>query len=417
KKLRNYYCGEHKISSYFKKDGNVPNNKIVYGMPKYITTIATGYFLGNPITYSSKDTVLLGILQQDFNYNDEQDHNYELAKMCSIFGHAYEFLYIDEDNHRRFMAVSPEDATIIYDDTRKNLLAAIWTRQHTDIKGNVSYAIEYCNKNQIWRMEKLNGGSFTITTAIDHIWGDVPVVEYINNEERLGDFESVLSLVDAYDKVQSNTANLFQQNDEALLLVSKMGDVGTTDIKEMKEKGAVILDDGGDIKWLLKEINDTAIENYKNRLQEDMHVIAQVPHLCDTEFAGNSSGVAMEYKLWGLDQLFSIKARKFKKSLQRRIELFTNIINYSLDVGKHDYTAIDMNFRQNKPQNIVELADVVTKLEGEVSKETRLAWLPFIDDVKKELGRIDKENNAVTMENYSSLSSNQTALNGEAKNE
>ena len=33
----------------------VPNNKLVNNFPKYITTVAVGYFMGNPISYQSVD--------------------------------------------------------------------------------------------------------------------------------------------------------------------------------------------------------------------------------------------------------------------------------------------------------------------------------------------------------------------------
>ena len=94
--------------------------------------------------------------------------------------------------------------------------------------------------------------------------------------------------------VESNTANFFQYNDEALLKVLKMGAVTSQDIAEMKEKGAIILEDGGDIQWLIKEVSDTALENYKKRLREDMHIFSAVPNLTDANFGGNLSGVAVE---------------------------------------------------------------------------------------------------------------------------
>ena len=61
------------------------------------------------------------------------------------------------------------------------------------------------------------------------------------------------------------------------------------------------LDDGGDVQWLLKQVDDTAMENFKNRLREDIHTMSHVPHLCDESFGGNLSGVAIAYKLWGLE--------------------------------------------------------------------------------------------------------------------
>lgn len=137
------------------------------------------------------------------------------------------------------------------------------------------------------------------------------------------------------NRVQSNTANYFQYNDEAILKVLKMGDVSSQDIAAMKEKGAIILEDGGDIQWLIKEVSDSPLENYKNRLREDMHIFSNVPNLTDENFGGNLSGVAVSYKLWGIEQICAIKERKFKRGLQRRIELITNMLN--LMGGNYDY--------------------------------------------------------------------------------
>ena len=216
-------------------------------------------------------------------------------------------------------------------------------------------------------------------------------MEYVNNKERIGDFEGVISQIDAYNRVQSNTANFFQYNDDAILKVTKLGDVTTDDIKEMREKGAIILEDGGDVQWLLKEVSDTGLENYKSRLKEDIHTMAEVPHLCDESFGGNLSGVAISYKLWGLEQLCSMKERKFKKGIQRRLRLITNILN--ILGSNYDYRDIGMKFRRNRPQNDLETAQIVTMLANDLSRETRLQMLPSVDNVQEELERIQKEKN------------------------
>lgn len=112
---------------------------------------------------------------------------------------------------------------------------------------------------------------------------------------------------------------MFQYNDQALLKISKLGDISTENIKDMKQKGAVILDDGGDVAWLLKEINDTALENYKNRLVTDMHLFSGVPNMTDNAFSGNLSGVAISYKMWSMDQI--VKSRNVNSSVACKDEL------------------------------------------------------------------------------------------------
>ena len=158
----------------------------------------------------------------------------------------------------------------------------------------------------------------------------------------------------------------------------------------MSKKGAIILDDGGDVSWMLKEINDTALENYKNRLVSDMHLFSSVPNMTDNAFSGNLSGVAISYKMWSMDQVIAIKERKFKKSLQRRIELITNILN--LFGGNYDYRDINIVFNRNRPQNKLENAQIAQMISPFISHQTLLSKLDDIENVQEELENIKEEN-------------------------
>lgn len=387
--LERYYRGDHPILHATKKDSTAPNNRIVNNMPKYITDTAVGYFLGKPVVYSSQNDAFMEALQDVFDYNDEQDENTEVAKKCSIFGDCFEMLYMDEDAQIRFTKVHPGQGIMICEtgfDTPLLMLRIIYSK---DKDNNPIKKVEMWDKEQCWYFRSFNNGPLDLEDIQPHYWGDVPFVYYINNEDRLGDFEGVVSIVDAYNRVQSNTANYFQYNDEAILKVLKMGDVRSQDIADMKEKGAIILEDGGDIQWLIKEVSDSPLENYKNRLREDMHIFSNVPNLTDENFGGNLSGVAVSYKLWGLEQICAIKERKFKRGLQRRIELITNMLN--LMGGNYDYRDIDIQFRRNKPQNLLEIAQIIQMLADLLSKESRLKMLPDVDNPQEELEKLREE--------------------------
>ena len=390
-RLYDYYIGKHKILQEKKRDAAAPNNRLVHNMARYITDTATGYFVGQPVVYSSPDEEFLRIIQDIFNYNDEQDHNMEMAKNCSIGGSCFEMLYMDEDAKIRLARIPAQCGIMIYesDSGFSDPMVFIRTIESRDKNDNVIRKVEFWDACRVMRFRSFNGGELILEAAQDHYWQDVPFVEYINNEERLGDFEGVITEIDAYNKVQSNTANYFEYNDDAILKVMRLGDMESEDIREMKENGAIILEDGGDVAWLLKQVDDTALENYKNRLREDIHTMANVPHMCDDSFGGNLSGVAISYKLWGLEQMCAIKERKFKKGLQRRMELITNMLNV---MGYHfDYRAIVPKFRRNKPQNILEMAQVITTLANDLSRETRLQMLPTVENVQEELAKLEEE--------------------------
>ena len=83
------------------------------------------------------------------------------------------------------------------------------------------------------------------------------------------------------------------------------------------------------------------------------------------------------------------RSRKFKRALQRRIELITNILN--IQGGHYDYRDIDIQFRRNKPQNVLEIAQIITMLASDLSRESRLKMLPTVDNVQDELEKLREE--------------------------
>ncbi|MDO4772982.1 MAG: phage portal protein [Bacillota bacterium] len=386
--LWDYYLGNHKILRYSKKNKSVPNNQIVNNIAKYITDTINGYFLGTPVIYNSLNEPFLAEIQKIYDYNDEQDHNMELAKGMSIFGSTFEMIYLDENADVRFTVINPSDVILIKSTDLKDVLGAIRFIRSRDKNDREYLKIEYWNEKSVsYYLYKNDNLEFV--DEREHYFGDVPFVEYINNEERTGDYEGVITQIDAYNRVQSNTANMFQYNDEALLIVKKLGDVSDKDIAQMKEDGAVIFPEDGDMSWLLKTVDDTAIENYKKRIREDIHILSNVPNMADESFAGNLSGVAISYKLWAFEQAVAIKERKFKKALQRRIEIITNILN--IKGGNFNYMEIDPVFRRNKPQNILETAQIISMLQGTFSQETLLSMMPGVTDARKEIEKLEKE--------------------------
>ena len=259
-----------------------------------------------------------------------------------------------------------------------------------DKDGNRITRYEWWREEDVWYFAAPDGGSLQLSGTEDHYWHGVPVVEYRNNDERMGDYESVIPMIDAYNRVQSNTANMYQYNDDAIMVLSHMGAATSNDIVQIKEEGAISLANGGKIDWLLKDVNDAGLEHYKDRLTRDIHALSGVPRLSDEQFAGNLSGVAISYKLWGLEQVTAIKERKFKRGLQRRAELITNILHITSS-PTYDYRDIEIQFRRNQPQNLPELADVVTKLAADLSRETRLKLLPVVDNVQEEIDKLKAE--------------------------
>lgn len=389
-KLYEYYKGKTAICGRILADASKPNNKIVNPYASYITDTFTGYFLGEPITYTSKNEQLLARIDELYNYNDEAAENAELAKDASIFGVAYELLYTDENADIRFKKIDAIKAIPIYDNTlEEDLLYFIRYYDNTDIMTNKTTTFVEVYSRE-WIRYYVDEYALEFVREVPHAFKGVPINIYQNNEELLGDFENVISLIDAYDKITSDSVNDMEYFADCYLALYGMSGTEAEDITAMKEQRVLLMETDARAEWLTKQINDTYVENLKNRIDTQIHKFSRCPALTDADFAANASGVAMKYKLMGLETATSKKERAFKKALQRRLELICNI--YSVMGTDFDYREIQMNFTRNIPSNLVEMADVISKIGHLLSEETQISLLPIEINAIDELQKKQAEN-------------------------
>lgn len=410
--LKQYYNNKNDIMNRQYDDPKKPQNKLSNPYAAYITNSSVGYFLGKPVTYKSMDTGLLEKVNEVMKYNDEVDNNTTLAKYASIGGYSYELLYADEKANPRFKALSGDEVVVVYDNTlEENYLFAIRyydekvigkdkevtkVEIYTDAIRNDEGSIIEQGKILYYILDGEELIPDPNNEDTYHYFGDVPVVAYDNNDERFGDFEKVKSLIDAYDKTQSDSANDFEMFTHAMLVVSGYV-VDTEDANDINNKYMINFQDAdGKAEYLIKNIQDTALENYKNRLNEDIHKFANVPNMSDENFASNASGIALKFKLMGLENITGIKESKFKKGLLRRIELLCNFLKIKSNI-EYDFTQVEPVFTRNRPVNEVEISQMMRDLTGILSEDTLLAMHPAVTDVEeerlriKEQGRIDKD--------------------------
>lgn len=391
-KLKRYYEGRHDILYKKGRKNDAANNKIVNNYCSYITNLSASFFLGTPISYktTAEKEKELNTLLEIFRYNDESAHNLNLAEESSITGEAYEILYIDADANIRFTTIPSEEIILVCDSTlEENVICAIRYFRIYDLN-QVTYSefVDVYDANKISHYSY--NGAMKLLEEQEHYFGDVPIVEYPNNHQHRGDFEDVLTLVDAYNLAQSLTLDDLADFTDAFLVLKGMGGTTGEDVQELRQSKSILLDDGGAAEWLIKNINDTYVENFKTRIQRDIHKFSQAPDMSDNNFAGNTSGIAIKYKLIGLEQIRSRKEREFKKGLQRRIELIANILKLK-NQAVIDFRDINIQFTANIPANILEQAQIVNQLDGVVSQKTLLGLLPFVENPVEEIEELQSE--------------------------
>ena len=384
--LQDYYIGKQDILNRTMNDASKPNNRVVNNFAKLIVDTNSSYFMGQPITYVGEDEKTLDKVHRWLDDNDAHDVDAELAKLCSMMGHAFEFHWINAEGKHKFKYASPMDVLAIYSaDLDEELLCAVNISCKVDARTERKiYQIEIYDSKEITRMQGCLDGSPTNWEVIQvksHLFGEVPVIEYIANEERQGDFESIMTQIDAYDQVVSDSVNDIEYWNDSYLLLRDLQATTLEDIQEMKNNRVLMVDGTGDASFLTRSVNDTHIENIKNRLVQDIHKHAQTPNLSDEQFATNLSGTAIRYKLLALENRTSTRERKFTKALLKRLRLGFHTMGLRGEELTYDIKPV---FVRNLPANLVEIADMTIKLKDIVSDETLRSQIPFVSDLEKE---------------------------------
>lgn len=395
-------------------------NKAKHAYARYITVMQTGYFMGINIKHkASKDGLeYLEYYKSILDDNFEQDINYELAKSASIYGHAAELIYQNEQSNVRFKKIDTKEVIPVFSTSIEEFLqVVIRYYQAVDINGKSIEIAEVYDKHQITSFTRRDKKIFEAVDAepTSHKFDEIPIIIYKNNEEMMSDFEDVLDINDLYDGAQNNTANDVDYFNDAYMVISGANDLADADDDDegygsssertkntLKKSRVMYFPDGGEAKFLVKDINDAATENYKNRLNADIHKFSMTPDLSDEQFAGNLSGIAIKFKTIPLEQSATQKENKFRVGFRKRRELITSIIN-KLKNKDYDYRQITEEFKRNLPVNTQELTNTVLACAEYISNRTLLELLPQIDDVEEELRRIEEEQDEYDKKDYNSF--------------
>ena len=395
-KWDNYYKGKHIILNKTYADETKECNHIVTNYCKIIADTYSGYICGKPITYTSNQDI--EAVQDAINYNDDNSANISWCSNALIYGVAYELQWIDKYAQVRYAQVSPLKGFAVYDNTLDcELLHFVRWYKADNFDDNDLHYIEVYSANSITTY-KAHGllGNLEFVEEVPHYFGDVPVSVFSLNDAQESIFNSIMTLNDAYNELQSSEIDDFNAWVDAYLALVGV-DAEADDIAAMKENRVLLLPEGASATWVTKSANDTQIVNMLENIKENIFKVTACPDMADENFLAQS-GTALAYKLVGFENVASGIVARFTKAIQRRIELICNILKIkATDAVWRD---ININFVRNLPVNITETIQLVNALKGTVSDKTLLGQLPFIDDVQAELEAVEAQRK-VNMELYS----------------
>ena len=388
-KYKNYYDGKQSILNKKYSDENKPCSRTVINYCKNIVDSYCGY-LASPgyISYNSDNNIedIMNILR----YNDFQTEDSDFLLDALIYGAAAELMYNDNDGKTRFKLINPTTCFGIYDDSLTGDLMYFvrmyktneWDESNTY---NVDVYSDYDIKH--YEMSGKNGGLIFLSEE-PHYFNQCPANIFTLPDEK-SSFDCILTLQDGVNELLSSEIDDYSAFCDAYLALVGV-DAEIEDIAAMKENRVLILPEGATANWLTKNSSDAQVENILKRMHDSIYRTAQCPDFSSETFVGGvSSGIAIRYRLTGMENKCGIIEGRMKKALQRRIEIICGIA--SLKLGEEVFRDIKIVFKRNIPEDLSINIDLVNKLKGSVSDATLLSQLPFITDINAELEALNKQ--------------------------
>ncbi|RYR80743.1 phage portal protein, partial [Staphylococcus pseudintermedius] len=137
----------------------------------------------------------------------------------SIYGRAYEIVYRDFEDKDTFKVLDPKSTFVVYDQTLdKKVVAGVRYFEKQDKDKVPVQHVEVYTTDKIYYIE-IKGGTYHRVEEVEHYYNDVPIIEYLNDQFKQGDFENVIALIDLYDSAQSDTANYMTDLNDAMLAI------------------------------------------------------------------------------------------------------------------------------------------------------------------------------------------------------
>ena len=430
-KCKDYYEGRHDILAHkVDDDDDVVRFNVNYA--KYVVDVGLGYYLGEPVKYNSdkadkadkqrkeleggvKASIKNGSVKlydpdlsqkldisriQDVYDNETiSEIDSKIGKAIGLYGEAYEQLYAnsDENPEPRSTVVNPMNCIMVRDNTveHNKLFAAIIYEIQEDLNESKYYSITVCNDHNTkeYRSRDLDNFEFYLVEGSEqeHYFGEVPVVEYQNNDERQGDFEQIIPMQDALNELFSDRVTDKKKFVNSILAMFGMT-LDDDDEKELKKNRFI---DGlpldGKIEYIQKAFDENSVSVLCNDIIREIHKMTLTVDMTDENFAGNSSGQALMLKLMVMNMLVKNKMRSLEKGLKKRFEMYNHWLNVKGEMSLIDKKELDVVFTVAMPIDKPTIINMVTQLRGIVDDKTLLSQLWFIKDVDEVIENVKKQ--------------------------
>ncbi|MFR3566438.1 MAG: phage portal protein [Paraclostridium sordellii] len=406
-KTKMYYCNKNDILNLgvSKNDRTDPlrnaDNRISHNFHQLMVDEKAAYLFTYPVLFD------LGSKEINKKVNKLLGDEFEsvckdLCIEASNAANAFIYYCCNENLDFEYYMVPTEDIIVKYADNRKSKISTVY-RYYETIENNKNIIIF-----EVWtdsKMEKyyilgtlnsIESKFYKPVDIIGHKFGEVPFIEFRNNNRFQNDLDKYKNLIDIYDKVSSGYANDLEDIQQVIYILENYGG---EDLKEflgdLKRYKAVKTDSdptggSGSVKTLQIEIPVEArtklLDILKIQIYESGQGLQQ-----DTESFGNASGVALKFFYRKLELKAGLVETEFKKSFNKLIKVILRYLNINSDIKIHQ------TYTRNMISNDLENAQIAQISVGVIPKKLIIKNHPWVENPEEAYKLMEEEETELSL--------------------
>ena len=371
KYLQEYERGVQPILRRKKEVRPEINNKIVENHAAEITAFKVGYVFGSPITFVQRASVdtsgttgkaddrKLAILNEMMFEEGKAAQDQVLGKDISVCGVGYRIVlpkrFKEGVSAFSILRLNPTNAFVVkFNDIYKKTALGV---SYVKLSDN-SYRVGAYTDNLYFELEGDNFLSLKVVSVAPNRVGIQPIIEYKHDDERMGCFERVISLLDALNEATSDRLNGLAQFVQSILWMNNC-EIDSAQMEQLKDKlGLLTKSEPGNpasVQYLTATLDQAQTQTLIDYLYEQILQIAGVPGR-EQSTGGNTGQAIMLSNGWQIAETHARSVEQtFTQSEREMLKVVLRILSLTetSEVADLKLSDIDIKFSRNRTDSLL----------------------------------------------------------------
>lgn len=337
-------------------------------------------------------------------------------KVCTTLSieasnHRVAWLHVwrDSANRFRYAPVDGREVVPLYGGTLDRELEAVLRRYtETDDEGVFWTVYEYWTDAECFAYRQKSGtrpgpiqeynrypifdvdtGSLEPSNVLRHDWGEVPFIEFDNNNKRQNDLRNVKKLIDVYDKVTSGYINDIEDVQQVIFLLEGYGGQDLNEFLGQLKKYKVINADPdpgqkANVSTLSIEIPVEARNKLTEIVEKNIYRLGQGVDI-NPDKLGQAKGVVIDHLYGFLELKAGLKETEFREGFGRLVRMVLH------HLGRDEEMPLSQTWQRNKIRDDLELSQIIANLKDCTSRKNIARANPLVADPDEELKLLAEE--------------------------